>query len=123
MTLNLKKFSLGKVQVTIKRYTGSYINGIYTRALDSTFTEWVSVQPYSTIEQDQLLDPDAGDRIDEIRLMYSPISIRMNDDKNPATPGDLITIMGEDWEPVKVEPWLHLDIEHYRVLLRRYDGA
>ena len=124
MTINLQKFALGKVQVTLNQYSGSYAGGVYSRTLTSSTQIWVSVQPYSTIEQDQLLDPDMGDRLDEIRLMYSTDLIRMNNDKvNPPTPGDLIVIEGEEWEPVKVEPWQHLNQEHYRVLLRRFDGT
>ena len=58
--IDLKNFTLGSTKVSIQRYTGGYTNGIYVRTLASTITTWASVQPYSTVEADEIFDVSAG---------------------------------------------------------------
>jgi len=121
--IDLKNFSLGKVKVTIDRYTGTYVNGVFTRSTSTTITTWASVQPYQTIEDEVLFDPNAGEYTDEIRLMYTTEKVYMNDRDtagNPVT--DIVNVEGDKWKPVKVEPWIHLNMEHYLVLLQKWDG-
>lgn len=121
--IDFARFSLGNTQVTIQRFTSVSDGGVVTRTLDLSFDLYVSVQPYSTIEQDQIQDPTTGEWVSEIRIMYSPVVVYMND-KDSANPTfDLVLVTGQLWKPIKVEPWQHLDLKHYRVLLRRYDGA
>jgi len=118
-----RKFSLGSEQVTIERYTGSFTGGVYTRTLTENISTWASVQPYSTIESDQIFDSDMGAWREEIRQMYTTERVYIDDEKNTAHPlGDLIVVQDVKWKPVKVEVWQHLNLRHYTVLLQRFDG-
>jgi len=119
--INFAKFSLGSTQVTVERYTGSYTDGIYSYSLDSTFQMYASVQPYSTIEQEQIMDV-TGSRIERMLLMYSPQIVYQNSDDSTNPTRDLITVEGVKYKPVRVESWQHLSLQHYRVILRLYDG-
>ena len=120
--INLKTFTLGSTKVTIERYTGSYTDGIYSRTLATTIDTWASVQPYSTVEEDVLFNPDIGEYVDEIRQMYTTEKVYVNDkdSSNPTT--DLIIVEGEKWKPTKVEVWQHLNLRHYVILLQRFEG-
>lgn len=121
--ISYARFSLGNVKVTIQRYTSATVLGVTTQTLVSSTLLFTSVQPYSTIEQDQVQDPDTGEWVKEIRLMYSPVEVFMND-KDKANPTrDLILVKGELWKPLKVEPWEHLGLQHFRILLGRFDGS
>lgn len=122
MTIDLKAFSLGSTQVSIQRYTGSYTDGVFTRTLSETITTWASVQPYSTIEADQVFDPTTGEYVGQVRLMYTTELIYLNDRDKAANVSDLVVVNSETWRPMKVESWQHLSNKHYRVLLRKFDG-
>ena len=120
--IDFANFSLGRVQITVDRYTGSYSEGIFSYSLSSTFQMYASVQPYSTIEQEQIMDV-TGSRIERMLLMYSPqIVYQNNSDDLTNTTRDLITVDGVKYKPVRVESWQHLSLEHFRVILRLYDG-
>ena len=121
MTIDLKKFSLG-TQVTIRRYTGVFTNGVFVRTLASSINTWASVQPYSTIEADQIMDPTTGEYVDQIRLMYTTELMYINDREETHNVSDLVVIDGDIWKPMKIENWNHLSNPHYRVLLRRFEG-
>ena len=123
MTIDLQKFSLGKVLVTVERYTGSYDEGIFTNSLASAFQTWASVQPYNTIEQDLIFEPNAGERVEEILIMYTSVQIFESDNTSTNPTSDIVLILGKSFKPVKVENWGFLNNEHYRVLLRRFDGS
>ena len=120
--IDLKKFTLGSTQVSIQRYTGSFTAGVFSRTLSTTITTWASVQPYSTVEADEIFEPAVGEYIEEIRWMYTTEKVYVNDrdSSNPVT--DLIVIEGETWKPTKVEVWQHLNNKHYAVLLQKFDG-
>lgn len=121
--INLKNFTLGTTEVTIERYTGSYVNGIFSRTLSETLTTWASVQPYSTVESDLIFIADSGEYVEQIRWMYTTEKVYVNDEKNTTNPvSDLIIVEGENFKPVKVETWQHLSIKHYSVLLQKFDG-
>lgn len=121
--IDLSTFSLGKQRVTVERYTGSYTGGVFTRTLESTFDMWASVQPYSTVEQDEIIDPATGNWVEEIRQMFCTDKLYLNNRKNPENQvGDIVIVDGEKWEPLKIEVWQHLENRHYLVLLKRHDG-
>jgi hypothetical protein len=121
--INLRTFSLGSTQVTIERYTGSFSGGVFTRVLSTTITTWASVQPYSTVEADQTFDESVGENVEEIRWMFTTEKVYIDNVNNTSHPvGDLITVDGEKWKPIKVEVWQHLQNKHYAVLLQRFDG-
>lgn len=123
MTIDLKTFSLFNQSIQIDRYSGSYTNGIYSRVLTESITTFASVQPYSTVEQDQIMDPVSGEWVDEIKLMYTTERIYVNNNQVPANETtDIIIVDGDEWQPVKVEPWGFLNNPHFRVLLSRFDG-
>ena len=123
MTIDLKNFSLFNTSIRIDRYTGSYTDGIYQRTLQESIITFASVQPYSTVEQDQVIDPVSGEWVDEIKLMYTTERIYLNNNQVQVNQtSDIITVDGEQWQPVKVEPWGFLANSHYRVLLNRFDG-
>ena len=121
--INLRNFSLGMEKVTVERYTGTYTNGVFTRELDSSFDIWASVQPYSTVEQDLMVDPSTGQWVGEIRQMFCEEKLYMNDKDNPNNlVRDKVIAGGVEWEPFKIEPWQHLSNKHYLVLLKKWDG-
>lgn len=123
MVMNFAKFSLGRVKVTVKRYVGAYVDGVYAKTLDSTFTSWASAQPYETEEQGQMYPPMGGQWSDELLVMYISERIYLNDKEVTANPvSDIITVHGKDWKPIKVQPWQHLHLQHYEVLLQKHDG-
>jgi hypothetical protein len=123
MTIDLKNFSLFNQSIQIDRYTGSYTDGIYARTISESITTFASVQPYSTVEQDQIIDPTSGEWVDEIKLMYTTERIYVNNNQVPANQtADIVIVDGEQWQPLKVEPWGFLNNPHYRVLLGRFDG-
>jgi len=123
MAINFEKFSLGKVLVTVKRYTGAYVDGVFVKTLGSTFTTWASAQPYETEEQGQMYPPAAGQYSDELLIMYTSERIYLNDKEVTGNPvSDIITVYGKDWKPIKVQPWQHLQLQHYEVLLQKHDG-
>ena len=119
--VDFARFSLGQTKVTVDRYTGSYTDGIYSYSLTSTFEMYASVQPYSTIEQEQIMDV-VGNRIERLLLMYSPQIVYQNSDDGANPTRDLITVEGVKYKPMRVEEWNHLSLNHYRVILRLYDG-
>lgn len=123
MTIDLEKFSLGKVLVTVERYTSGYTGGIFAKTLDSSFTAWASVQPYNTIEQDLVFEPSGGERVEEILIMYIKEEIFLSDNSSTNPTSDIVLVSGRSYKPVKVENWDFLNNEHYRVLMRRFDGA
>jgi hypothetical protein len=121
--IDLKNFTLGSTKVSIQRYTGTYTDGIYVRTLASTITTWASVQPYSTVEADEIFEASAGESIEQIRWMYTTEKVYLNDNTVPANATtDLIVVEGVTYKPTKVEEWQHLSIPHYAVLLRKFDG-
>jgi hypothetical protein len=120
--ISFSNFSLGKVKVTIQRYTSANVAGVITRTLASSTQLFTSVQPYSTIEQDQVVDPITGEWVKEILLMYSPVVVYMDDETSSNPAADLILIKGILWKPLKVEDWDHLGLSHFRVLLGKSDG-
>ena len=120
--IDLRKFTLGTTQVTIERYVGSYNNGVFSRTLDSTIDTWASVQPYSTVEADQIFEPDAGEYPEEIRQMYTTERVYVNDEKSTNPVADIIIVEGEKWKPIKIEVWQHLNNKHYVALLQKFDG-
>jgi len=121
--IDLKNFTLGSTKVSIQRYTGGYTNGIYVRTLASTITTWASVQPYSTVEADEIFDVSAGEYIEQIRWMYTSEKIYVNDKTVTANATtDLIVVEGVTYKPTKIEEWKHLSLSHYAVLLQKFDG-
>ena len=122
MTINLRTFRLAQTPVTIERYTGAFDNGIYIYTLDSTFDIQASVQPYKTIEDDQIFEPDAAQWIHDIRIMFSREQIFENNETSTNPTRDIVIVLGEKFKPVKSEVWLHLTEPHYRTILRKWDG-
>jgi hypothetical protein len=122
MTIDLQTFSLGKTLVSVERYTGSYTDGIFSKSLASAFQTWASVQPYNTIEQDLIFEPNAGERVEEILIMYTNVKIYQSDNSSTNPTSDIVLVLGKSFKPVKVENWIFLNTEHYRVLLKRFDG-
>lgn len=120
--INFSNFSLSRVQVTVNRYTGSYTEGIYSYTLDSTFDMWASAQPYSTIEQEQIFDPRIGELVERFILLYTDTLVYENNDVGANPARDLVIVNGVTYKPVRVESWQHLSLEHYRVILQKYDG-
>ena len=123
MSIDLRRFSLGKVEVTIDRYTSTYEDGIHSKSLELTFTAWASTQPYNTIEQDLIFEPQAGERVEEILIMYIDVEIFMSDNTSTNPTSDIVSVKGRQYKPVKVETWDFLNTPHFRVLLRRFDGV
>jgi hypothetical protein len=124
MTIDLRNFSLFNQTILIERYDGAYdAGGIYIRTLAESITAVASVQPYTTIEGDQVTDPVSGEWVDVIKIMYTTERIFVNDNTVATnTTSDIITVDGEKWQPMKIEPWGFLTNPHFRVLLARFDG-
>ena len=121
--INFETYSLGKVQVQIDRYVGSYTDGLFSRTLDETINTWGSGQPYITIEGDLVSDMSRGENVEKPLLLYLKEQIFMNDATDPDhTVSDLLTINNRQWKPIQVQRWDFLNLPHYRVVLQLFDG-
>jgi hypothetical protein len=121
--INLETFSLGKQLITVNRFIGSYTNGVYTRTLDTSFTTWASAQPWTTIQPDEVLNAAKGAYPIRVLLVYTTVELFLDDRNNPSTkPADEVVVLGKKWEPIKVDNWNHLNMNHYRVILAEFDG-
>ncbi len=122
MTIDFAKFSLGKQEVTIRRYTGIFAEGVFTRTLASTIVTQASVQPWESINPDLVQDEEKGNFPLRILLMYSSIEVFMDDRNNGNETADEVVVLGKTWEPVKVDNWGHLGQQHFRTILKEFDG-
>lgn len=124
--INLARFALARELVTVERFRGVYVDGIFTRVLQDTFTMSASVQPYRTVEEDIVFEVPAGEWIDNIRIMYSNLPVYPNDNnqrnRSEHPVADIVYVKGRKYRPVKSEEWLHLSLPHYRTILRIWDG-
>lgn len=120
--IDLKRFSLAKSKVTIERYSGSYVGGIYQRAVSETIQTWASVQPYNTVDPSNQFQPTNGSWPEEKYIMYIDQVVYADDPDNPNQTADKITADGVAYEPIRVQKWLHLNNEHYKVILQKWDG-
>ena len=123
MTIDFRRFSLGKTQVTINRFeTVESSPGVYTKNQTDTILAWASVQPYDTVDPAQIFEPQAGQWVDEVYWMFIDQVIFMNNNQETNETADIIVADGVSYRPVRVQKWLHLSNEHYKVLLQRFDG-
>ena len=121
--INFQTFSLGRVEVTIERFVGSYTDGLFERTLDETINTFASGQPYLTIEGDLISDPMRGEDVEKPLVLYLNERIYMNDSTDPDHPvSDILTIDNRQWKPIQVQRWDFLNLQHYRVVLRLFDG-
>jgi hypothetical protein len=120
--INLANFSLARTPVTVQRYRGGFSKGVFSYTLERSFQIQASVQPYKTIEDQQIFEPDAGEWNQDIRIMFSREKIYINDNNSADSPRDILIILGEKFKAVRSEVWLHLSEPHYRTILRNWDG-
>lgn len=119
-----KDFSLFNQEITIHRYVGALVDGVYTRALDSTFQVWASAQPYRTIAPQLLDDATRGEYLKSTLVIFLPIdtTVYLNEQGNPNNYNDLIEVQNKLYEPLSIENWGFLNQQHYRCIARVYDG-
>ncbi len=122
MTIDFRRFALGKTQIEIQRYSSTNVGGIIERTLTETITAWASVQPYDTVDPAQIFEPQIGQWVDEVYWMFIDQVIYMNNNQETNKTADIIVADGISYRPVRVQKWLHLSNEHYKVLLQRFDG-
>jgi len=121
--IDFRNYSLGRVEIQIDRYIGSYTDGLFSRTLDETINTFGSGQPYLTIEGDLISDPMRGEDVEKPLLLYLNEQIFMNDATDPDhTVSDILTIDNRQWKPIQVQRWDFLTLPHYRVVLRLFDG-
>ncbi len=122
MAIDYRRFSLGKTQISIERYTSTLVDGVWQRVLDSTLTDWASVQPYNTVDPADRFEPQAGIWIEERYVMYIGQVVYPYDSESSNPTSDIIIADGVKYQPIRVQKWLHLNHEHYKVVLKLYDG-
>ncbi len=121
--INFERFSLGKTQITIERFIGSYTDGLFSETLSETINTFASSQPYITIEGDLISDPSRGENIQKPLVLYLKERIYMNDATDPDHQvSDLLIIDNRKWKPIQVQRWDFLSLPHFRVVLRLFDG-
>jgi len=107
---------LGQQSLTVTRQTGSYVDGVWTLAADSTFGIVGSIQQLSAREL-QLL-PE-GERTREQRILYSLTQLRTAK-LDTQVPPDEVTYDGRQW---RVQDRRYYDqatagpLQHYRYRL------
>lgn len=117
-----KDFSLYNQKITIERYVGALVEGVYTRTLDSTFEVWASPQPYRTIAPQLLDDATRGEYLKKTLVIFLSVLVYVNEEASPNNYNDFIIVNGRKYEPLSVEEWGFLNQQHYRVIARVYDG-
>jgi len=125
MTIDFRRFSLGKTKIEIQRFIGEYPDGssVFVRTLNQTIDAWASVQPYDTVEPEQIFEPMTGQWVNEVYWMFIDQVVYQNNNQDITNPvADLILVDSVLYRPIRVQKWLHLSNEHYKVLLQRYDG-
>jgi hypothetical protein len=129
MESKFKRFSRSNSKIIIERYEGAYKDGVFQRELKETIAVWASIQPYRTIEAEQIFNVEGGQRVSSFSIMYSPILVYQDqelEDEGETTIADVIieqTSLGVvKYKPVRVEEWGHLSLKHYRAILRVFDG-
>ncbi|TDI74604.1 MAG: hypothetical protein E2O82_03735 [Betaproteobacteria bacterium] len=120
--IDLRRFSLNKTQIQIQRYSSTLVDGIVQKTLDETLQAWASVQPYDTVDPSSRFEPEVGRWVEEKYIMYIDQVIYQDNSSDLHPDADIIVADGVEYEPIRVQKWLHLNNEHYKVLLQRYDG-
>lgn len=112
-------------KVTIERYTGSYVNGVFARVLSSTFEINASFQPYSTTEESDKFMPSRGTNVEQKAYLYCKEELYTTDATSSNPVEDMIVVNGVKWKAVRVEPWeypVFKSVSHYRYVLELFDG-
>ena len=112
-------------RVTVERYTGSYVNGVFTRVLSSTFEINASFQPYSTTEESDKFMPTRGTNVEQKAYLYCEEELYTTDATSSNPVEDMIVVNGTKWKAVRVEPWMYPNfksVSHHRYVLELFDG-
>lgn len=114
---------LGTGTYTVTREAaGSYgaADGEWDPGASTSFTLVGSLQPASGRDRKNLPE---GMATGDVRVLYSETEVRTASDRTKI-PADAVTVDGEVYEVVHVEPWGGTLIPHYKALLvRRGYGA
>jgi hypothetical protein len=112
-------FADGATYVVRRAGSGSYVDGIFVPAVETTSSIEAFVQPMSG--QDLLQLPE-GHHADEVRLVMTATELRSLD-QDSARAADIVEIDGVDWRVVEVARWDFDGDTHYEVIVSRRPAA
>jgi len=102
--------------LTVKRYTGLYVNGRWTQSLSSTFTITTSWQPANGRDTETLPE---GKRSQQIYKCYPATELFVADPVN-GQPADIVVgIDGKDYEVISCAPNQNNIINHHKAMCTR----
>lgn len=99
-----------------RRGAGAYVDGYWIED-EGTTSETIiaSVQP---IDGETLKDLPAGQRTDEVRVVYTRFRLRT---RTPTQEPDILTVEGKPWEVIRSEYWEAFGEAHVRAYIARKD--
>lgn len=108
----LRNFSL----VVTRPTAGTFVAGLYVAGAPTTFNITASVQPLRAREMEMLPE---GRRSSAAFRVYTDVLLRTVNQENP----DRVTLFGEVYEVLSVEPWQNQILNHYKAVLVKLDHA
>jgi len=107
----MSEFSCFRREFIFKRLSGgAYVSGKWVKGTPADIIIRASLQPLTGEELNQLPE---GRRTDQTYKMYSSIKLRTVKTDNP----DYVTIDGNKFEVIQVEPNQNNIINHYKVII------
>ena len=103
---------------TLKRLTGSYVDGVWVEASEADIAITASIQPATGKDLQNL---EQGRRNGAVYAVFTDTAIQLTEQGATPTKADQLTIGGIRHEAVHVEPWANNVIPHYRALFARID--
>lgn len=101
--------------IEIKRFTdGEFVNGFWQEGAQESFMIMASVQPTTGEDLESLPE---GRRTSQSLRLYTDTLLKTVHDKNP----DKVTLFGNDFEVMTVEPWQNNVISHYKCVVIKID--
>lgn len=112
----MSAFDVFRASRTVRRRTGSYVNGVWTTSPDSTISISASVQPAQPKDLETLPE---GRRVSAAFRLYTSAVLQVGDAAGQQA--DIVEIDGDDYEIHQLAPWQNGLINHNRYLAVRFD--
>lgn len=111
--------SLFPIPQTVKRRSGAYVKGVWTKTDDETFIAYGSIQPISAEELE--FWPEARN-IQGASVFYTT-TLLYTTEEDGNTPSDVVVYDGKNWEVVQRKNFNSGVISHYQYLLQHQRGT
>ena len=101
-----------KLRSAVRKAAGTHVDGTWVEGVETAFTFYGSLQPLTG--KDMLSLPE-GRRDRETYLIYTSTELMAVDVNNQVNP-DIVTINGNEFEIIQVEPWQNGIYNHYKAV-------